>query len=142
MELLNTMSWNLPCIWPMVNALSKVSLVDKISNLVSFVCSKLQFKNFCDNPENHVSQYGAIAWRLAFQTNFPFCTDVSKSGTLIRADSSFRSIRDCKCHWMAWAYVAKDFGRLLRNIAICNNDCTAVSSTISTTTSAIILKVV
>ena len=53
--LASTASWNLPCICPIINSLSNLSVPANTNNL-----AVRALKNILESPSNHERQYGAV----------------------------------------------------------------------------------
>jgi hypothetical protein len=85
---------NIPCIWPIVNSLSNLSVPARSSSL-----PPLASKNFLLSPLNQPSQNGCVLAKSVRQTQVRdgVCGDgfcLRRAGTAIRADVLLRIVRD------------------------------------------------
>lgn len=100
----------LPCIWPIINSLSSLSVPARSNSL-----PPRDSRNFFERPTNQPSQKGFVAPRSVRQNHLSVAVDSSSSdGTETRADVVLRIVLDFRCHSMPEASVGKDFGLVER----------------------------
>lgn len=122
----------LPCICPIVNSLSNLSVPASNNNF-----PPLASKNFLLNPTNQPSQNGCVAARSVLHPQVLLLlspsSNFNKAGTLVLALIEFRIVRDRMCHSIPEDKEAKPRGRVERYVCIVCNASIADPSTTSRT---------
>lgn len=113
-----------PCICPIINSLSNLSVPASSSNL-----PPLARRNLLDKPTNQFSQNGFVAERSvrhvhcrwlpdAAEVDEELISSTSRGGTETRAEVVLRMVRERVCHSMPEARDGKEVGRVERYISI------------------------
>jgi len=100
----------LPCIWPIINSLSSLSVPARSNSL-----PPRDSRNFFDSPTNQPSQNGFVAPKSVRHDHLSVTFDSSsRDGTDTLAEMVLRIVLDFRCHSMPEARVGKDFGLVER----------------------------